>query len=116
VRGMPRPSPAVVVAGVLFAQAIVVLALVTWASPLVVFVVGPIAGFVGAGACLFARRVLVTKPAVDEPWQLNAWGSLLAGLALPALGWSVGPEAAAMGWLLAALHVGLGAMALSARN
>jgi hypothetical protein len=36
---------------------------------------------------------------------------LLAGLALPALGWSVGPEAAAMGWLLGALFIGLGMMA-----
>lgn len=115
-RGMPRTSPALVVAGVLFAQAIIVLALVTWAAPQVVFVVGPIAGIVGAGACLFARRAALAKPAADEPWTLDAWGSLLAGLALPALGWSVGPEAATVGWLLAALLVGLGAMAITGRT
>ena len=112
---MPRTSPALVVAGVLFAQAIIVLVLVTWAPPTIVFIVGPIAGIVGAGACLVARRSQLARPASEEPWQLDAWGSLLAGLALPALGWSVGPEAAAMGWLLAALLVGLGTMAIAGR-
>jgi hypothetical protein len=112
---MPRVPTAFVVAGVFFAQAFILLAIVHFAAPLAVFVVGPIAGLVGAGACLAARRANFVKPAAEEPWRLDAWGSLLAGLALPALGFCVGPEAAALGWLLAALHVGLGAMALSGR-
>jgi hypothetical protein len=111
---MPRVPTALVVAGIFFAQAVVLALVVQWA-PRAVFLIGPIAGFIGAGACLAAGRVRLAKPASEEPWGLNAWGSALGGLALPVLGWSVGPEAATMGWLLAALHVGLGAMALAGR-
>lgn len=107
--------PAFVVAGVFFAQAVVLLALVLWASPLVVFFAAPIAGAVGAGACLAARRSHFAKPASEEPWALDAWGSLLGGLALPALGLSVGPLASGTGFLLVALLVGLGTMALAGR-
>src|SRR6187455_3090639 len=112
---MIRMPSAVVVAGVFFTQAFVLLAVVHFTAPVVVFVLGPVAGFVGAGACLVARRAEFVKPASEEPWALNAWGSLLAGFSLPFLGWSVGPEAAAMAWLLAALHVGLGTMAIAGR-
>jgi hypothetical protein len=113
---MPRAPQAFVVAGVFFAQALLLLALVQWASPGIVFAVGPIAGLIGAGACLAAERARLARPASEEPWRLDAWGSLLAGLALPVLGWSVGPEAAAVGWLLAALHLGLGTMAIAGRT
>ncbi len=112
---MPRVSPALVVAGVLFAQAVVLLALVEWAPPALVFLAGPLAGMVGASACLAAKRSHFAKPASEEPWALDAWGSLLAGLMLPLLGWSVGPEAASTGFLLVALHAGLGTMALAGR-
>lgn len=112
---MARVPSAVVVAGVFFFQAFVLLALVHFTAPVVVFALGPIAGAVGAGACFAARRAEFVKPASEEPWVLNAWGSLIAGLSLPFLGWSVGPEAAAMAWLLAALHVGLGTMAIAGR-
>jgi len=112
---MPRVPTAFIVAGVFFAQALILLTLVHFASPGVVFAVGPIAGLVGAGACLAAGRARFVKPAAEEPWRLDAWGSFLAGLALPALGFSVGPEAAALGWLLVALLVGLGTMALAGR-
>jgi hypothetical protein len=112
---MPRVPTAFIVAGVFFAQAGVLLILVHFASPGVVFLVGPIAGLVGAGACLAARRAEFAKPASEEPWRLDAWGSLLAGIALPVLGWSVGPEAASLAWLLAALLVGLGTMALAGK-
>lgn len=108
---MSRVPPAFAIAGVFFAQAVVVLVVVQWASPGLVFLVGPVAGIVGAGTCVFARRAPLARPASEEPWRLDAWGTLLAGLALPALGWSVGPEAAAMGWLLCALLIGLGLMA-----
>jgi hypothetical protein len=112
---MPRVPPALAIAGVFFAQALVVLIVVQWASPGLVFLVGPVAGIVGAGTCVAARRAPLAKPASEEPWRLDAWGALLAGLALPALGWSVGPEAAAMGWLLGALLIGLGMMAAAGR-
>jgi hypothetical protein len=112
---MPRVSPAFVVAGVLFAQALVFLVLVQWAPPALVFLCGPLAGLVGAGACLVARRAHLAKPASEEPWALDAWGALLAGLTLPVLGWSVGPEATAAGFLLVAMLVGLGTMALAGR-
>ena len=112
---MPRAPSAVVVAGVFFGQAITLLALLHFASAGVVFAVGPVAGLVGALACGAARQARFVAPASEEPWLLNAWGSLLAGFALPALGFSVGPEAAALGWLLAALHVGLGTTAIAGR-
>jgi len=112
---MPRVSPALVVAGVLFGQAFVLLVLVQFASPVIVFVAGPVSGVIGAGACIAAKRAHFAKPASEEPWGLDAWGSLLAGFALPVLGWSVGPEAAAVGFLLVALLVGLGTMALAGR-
>jgi hypothetical protein len=112
---MLRVSPAIVVAGVLFAQAFILLVVVHFAPPGMVFFAGPVAGLVGAGACLAARRAHFAKPASEEPWGLDAWGSLLAGLALPLLGWSVGPEAAGIGFLLVALLVGLGTMAVAGR-
>src|SRR5262245_4726007 len=112
---MPRVPPAFVVAGVFFAQAVVLLGLVQWAPPLLVFIAGPVAGAVGAGACLAAKRSHFAKPASEEPWALDAWGSLLAGFALPALGLSVGPQASGTGFLLVALLVGLGTMALAGR-
>ena len=112
---MPRVSPALVVAGVLFGQASVLVVLVQFASPGLVFLAGPLSGMIGAGACLAAKRAHFTKPASEEPWGLDAWGSLLAGFALPVLGWSVGPEAATLGFLLVALLVGLGTMALAGR-
>lgn len=111
---MPRMSPAIVVAGVFFAQAFVLLVVVHFA-PGMVFVAGPVAGLVGAGACLAARRAHFAKPASEEPWGLDAWGSLLAGFALPVLGWSAGTEAAGIGFLLVALLVGLGTMAVAGR-
>jgi hypothetical protein len=112
---MPRVPPAFAIAGVFFAQAVVVIVVVQWASPELVFMVGPVAGIVGAGTCLAARRAALAKPASEEPWRLDAWGALLAGFALPLLGWSVGSEALAMGWLLAALLIGLGMMAGAGR-
>jgi len=112
---MPRVPPAFAIAGVFFAQAVVVLVVVQWASSGLVFLMGPLAGIVGAGTCLAARRVPLAKPASEEPWRLDAWGALLAGLMLPLLGWSVGSEAAAMGWLLAALLIALGTMAVAGR-
>jgi hypothetical protein len=112
---MSRAPSAVVVAGVFFGQAILLVALLHFTSAMVVFVSGPIAGLVGAGACIAARHTRFVRPASEEPWALNAWGSALAGFALPALGASVGPEAAALAWLLAALHVGLGTMAIAGR-
>lgn len=112
---MPRITPALAVAGVFFAQALLLVSLVRWAAPTLVFVAGPLAGMVGAAACLYLARLRLGKPASDEPWTLDAWGSLLGGFALAALGWSVGPEAASMGFLLAALFVALGAMATSSR-
>ncbi|HEX6276312.1 MAG TPA: hypothetical protein VFZ53_24900 [Polyangiaceae bacterium] len=112
---MSRAPSAVVVAGVFFGQAILVLGLLHFASATVVLAFGPIAGIVGAGTCLAARHARFVRPASEEPWALNAWGSVLAGFALPALGFSVGPEAAALAWLLAALHLGLGTMAIASR-
>ena len=111
---MPRAPSAVVVAGVFFGQAVTCLPWCTLRRQ-GSFSVGPVAGLVGALACGAARRARFVAPASEEPWLLNAWGSLLAGFALPALGFSVGPEAAALGWLLAALHVGLGTMAIAGR-
>ena len=112
---MPRVPPAFAIAGVFFAQATIVLIVVQWASPGLVFFVAPVAGVVGAGTCLAARRAALARPASEEPWRLDAWGALLAGLTLPLLGWSVGSEAATLGWLLAALLVGLGMMAVAGR-
>lgn len=112
---MSRAPSAVVVAGVFFGQAILLLAFIHFATPLSLFVMGPLAGTVGAGVCVAARRARFVKPASEEPWLLNAWGSLVAGATLPALGFSVGTEAAAAAWLLAALHVGLGTIAIASR-
>jgi hypothetical protein len=112
---MPRVPPAFAIAGVFFAQAVVIVIVVQWASAGLVFLIAPIAGAVGAGTCLAARRAALARPASEEPWRLDAWGALLAGFALPMLGWSVGSEAAAMGWLLAALLIGLGMMAGAGR-
>ncbi|HEX6764074.1 MAG TPA: hypothetical protein VF103_01325 [Polyangiaceae bacterium] len=115
-RAMSRVPPAFVVAGVFFAQAILLVALVRFAPTLAVLVVAPIAGAVGAGACLAVRGMPLAKPASEEPWRLDAWGSLVAGFALPALAWSVGAEAVGIGWLVAALFVGLGTMTLAGRT
>jgi hypothetical protein len=112
---MSRVPSAAAVAGVFFAQALILLVLVHFAPPLLVFALGPLAGAVGAVACFIAGRVKFVKPASEEPWLLNAWSSLVAGCAVLALGFSVGAEAAATAWLLAALHVALGTMAIAGR-
>src|SRR5688572_2133619 len=65
VSGMPRVPPAFAIAGVFFAQATIVLIVVQWASPGLVFFVAPVAGVVGAGTCLAARRAALARPASE---------------------------------------------------
>ena len=63
------------------------------------------AGILGVVACeLHARG----KNDGSEPWRYDGFCVLLATLAILALGITVGPEAALLGWMLALLLASLG--------
>jgi hypothetical protein len=82
-----------------------------FAPPLAaLFASGP-AGLAGVVACeLTARRRPYTPGA--EPWRFDGYCVLLLTLAVPSLAAVVGTEFSALGWLLAALLVGLGVAAV----
>lgn len=71
-------------------------------APSVSFAATPLAALVGAVAC----RVAATEPSKSsprEPWGFDAYGLLVTGTAVSALGWVVGPEIEPAAWLFVAL-------------
>lgn len=71
-------------------------------APSVSLPASPLAALVGAVAC----RVAASEPSKShprEPWGFDAYGLLVVGAAIAALGWVVGPEIEPVVWLFVAL-------------
>jgi len=71
-------------------------------APAISLLASPLAALVAAGAC----RVAAGEPSKStprEPWGFDAYGLLMVGAAIPALGWVVGPEIEPVVWLFVAL-------------
>lgn len=71
-------------------------------EPSVSFSATPLAALVGVVACRFAAAE-PPKTSPREPWGFDAYGLLVVGGAIPALGWVVGPEMEVSVWLFVAL-------------
>jgi hypothetical protein len=82
------------------------LALLLAAPVATLFASGPL-GLAGVVACELTARRRPYAPG-GEPWRFDGYCLLLLTLAVVSLAAIVGPEFSALGWVLAALLIGLG--------
>jgi hypothetical protein len=101
------PPRAAVAAGLFIGAAVLLGASVILFSPGVSLPASPCAAFVAAFACRIAASDPV-KSLPREPWGFDAYGLLVVGFSIFALGWAVGPEIEPIVWLLVVLLFVLG--------
>jgi hypothetical protein len=106
-RKLGAPSRAAIAAGLFIGGAVVLGASVILFSPRVSLPASPCVAFVAAFACRIAASDPV-KHLPREPWGFDAYGLLVVGFSIFALGWVVGPEIEPVVWLLVALLFVLG--------
>jgi hypothetical protein len=101
------PSRAAIAAGLFVGGALLLGASVILFSPRVSLTASACMAFVAAFACRIAASDPV-KSLPREPWGFDAYGLLVVGFSIFALGWVVGPEIEPVVWLLVALLFVLG--------